>query len=86
MYLLVQWLLKICSEKMSILPIERMTVKNTFGQGRFQRFWKRIDMEVPELVNIVTAYCVLNMCKIQKDEVLEEWMNGEVTLLQRDLL
>ena len=40
-------------------------------------------MEVPGVVNLTAASCVLqNMCELQKNEVLEDWMDGTIALLQ----
>ena len=49
----------------------RMTVKNTFGRwkGRFTRFSKRVDMEVPSLVDVVLASCVVhNIREVQNKD------------------
>ena len=51
----------------------RMTVENTFGRfkGRFKRFSKRVDMEVPSLVNVLVSTCILhNVCEAQNNEFL----------------
>lgn len=58
----------------------RMTVENTFGRfkGRFKRFSKRVDMEVPSLVNVVLSSCILhNVCEAQKNEFLPHWVDQE---------
>ena len=94
-YPLLPWLLKAYPENPNTpqsqrvfnyrLSRARMTVENTFGRwkGRFRRFSKRIDMEVPGVVNLTAASCVLhNMCELQKNEVLEDWMDGTIALLQ----
>ena len=63
----------------------RMTVENTFGRwkGRFIRFSKRVDMDVPSLVIVAHASCILhNICEIQKNEFLELWARNE--LLRED--
>ncbi|CAB4003678.1 Hypothetical predicted protein [Paramuricea clavata] len=59
----------------------RMTVENTFGRwkGRFPRFHKRVDMEVPSLIEVVHASCVLhNICEIRKDDFLPNWEEPNV--------
>ncbi|XP_068719211.1 uncharacterized protein [Montipora capricornis] len=94
-YPLLPWLLKAYPENPNTpqsqrvfnyrLCRARMTVENTFGRwkGRFRRFSKRIDMEVPGVVNLTAASCVLhNMCELQKNEFLEDWMDGTTALLQ----
>lgn len=94
-YPLLPWRLKIYPENTSIpqsqrvfnyrLSRARMTVENTYGRwkGRFRRFSKRIDMEVSGVVNLTAASCVLhNMCELQKNEVLEDWMVGTIALPQ----
>ena len=58
----------------------RMTVENTFGRwkGRFIRFRKCVDMEVPALVNVVLASCILhNICEIQNNDFLPQWEEPE---------
>ena len=58
----------------------RMTVENTFGRwkGRFIRFRKCVDMEVPALVNVVLASCILhNICEIQNNDFLPQWGEPE---------
>ena len=58
----------------------RMTVENTFGRwkGRFIRFRKCVDMEVPALVNVVLASCILhNICEIQNNDFLPQWEEAE---------
>ena len=58
----------------------RMTVENTFGRfkGRFKRFSKRVDMEVPSLVNVLISSCILhNVCEAQNNEFLPHWAFGE---------
>ena len=71
-YPLLPWLLKAYPENPNTpqsqrvfnyrLSRARMTVENTFGRwkGRFRRFSKRIDMEVPGVVNSTAASCVLH--------------------------
>ena len=57
-----------------------MTVENTFGRwkGRFIRFSKRVDMDVPSLVSIVHASCILhNVCEVQKNDFLELWARND---------
>ena len=57
-----------------------MTVENTFGRwkGRFIRFRKCVDMEVPALVNVVLASCILhNICEIQNNDFLPQWEEPE---------
>lgn len=40
-------------------------------------------MEVSGVVNLTAASCVLhNMCELQKNEVLEDWMVGTIALPQ----
>ena len=58
----------------------RMTVENTFGRwkGRFIRFRKYVDMEVPALVNVILASCILhNICEIQNNDFLSQWEETE---------
>ena len=58
----------------------RMPVENTFGRwkGRFIRFSKRVDMDVPSLVSIVHASCILhNVCEVQKNDFLELWARND---------
>ena len=53
-----------------------MTVENTFGKwkGRFIRFSKRVDMEIPSLVMAITASCILhNICQIQNKAFFPTW-------------
>ena len=62
-----------------------MTVENTFGRwkGRFIGFSKRVDMDVPSLVIVAHASCILhNTCEIQKNEFLELWARND--LLRED--
>ena len=59
----------------------RMTVENTFGRwkGRFTRFSKRVDMEVPSLVDVVLASCVVhNICEVQNNNFQPDWEEAEV--------
>ena len=42
-------------------------------------------MEVPGVVNLIAASCIVhNMCELQKNEVLEEWMVGTAAIPQPD--
>ena len=54
-----------------------MTVENTFGRwkGRFIRFRKCVDMEVPPLVNVVLASCILH--NIFNNDFLPQWEEPE---------
>ena len=84
-YPLLPWLLKPYPDKNSTqiernfnyrLSRARMTIENTFGRlkGRFVRFAKRVDMEVPSLVRVVTASCILhNICEVQNNLFLPHW-------------
>ena len=66
-----------------------MTVENTFGRwkGRFQKFLKRVDMQVSTLVIVITASCILhNICEIQKNRFLDEWQPDVTPLDQPPLL
>ena len=96
-YPLLPWLLKAYPENVNTpqsqrvfnyrLSRARMTVENTFGRwkGRFRRFSKRLDMEVPGVVNLIAASCIVhNMCELQRNEVLEEWMVGTAAIPQPD--
>ena len=59
----------------------RMTVENTFGRwkGRFTRFSKQVDMEVPSLVDVVLASCVVhNICEVQNNNFQPDWEEAEV--------
>jgi len=59
-----------------MLSRARMTVQNTFGRwkGRFQKFLKRVDMQVVTLVNVVVASCILhNICELQDNVFLKDW-------------
>ena len=58
----------------------RMTVENTFSRwkGRFVRFRKYVDVEVPALVNVILASCILhNICEIQNNDFLSQWEEPE---------
>ena len=69
-YPLLPWLLKAYPEHVYTpqsqrvfnyrLNRARMTIENTFGRwkGRFRRFSKRLDMEVPGVVNLISALCI----------------------------
>lgn len=85
-YPLMSWLMKPYPENNATpntqktfnyqLSRARMTVENTFGRwkGRFVRFSKRVDMEVPSLVIVITASCIMhNVCEIQNNEFLPVW-------------
>ena len=57
-----------------------MTMEKTFGRwkGRFIRFSKRVDMDVPSLVSVAHASCILhNVCKNQKNDFLELWARND---------
>jgi hypothetical protein len=57
-----------------------LTVENTFGKwkGRFIRFRNCVDMEVPALVNVVLASCILhNIFEIQNNDFLPQWEEPE---------
>ena len=42
-------------------------------------------MEVPGVVNLIAASCIVhNMCELQRNEVLEEWMVGTAAIPQPD--
>ena len=44
-------------------------------------------MEVPGVVNLIAASCILhNICEVQKNEVLEAWINEATALPQPDSL
>ena len=85
-YPLLPWLVKGYPENSNTSDVERhfnymlsrarMTVENTFGRwkGRFQKFLKRVDMQVVTLVNVVVASCILhNICELQDNVFLEDW-------------
>ena len=56
-----------------------MTVENTWRwTGRFIRFSKRVDLDVPSLVSIAHASCILhNVCEIKKNNFLEPWARND---------
>ena len=98
-YPLLHWLIKPYPENVNTPDIERnfnkrlsrarMTVENTFGRwkGRFQKFLKRVDMQVSTLVIVITASCILhNICEIQKNRFLDEWQPDVTPLDQPPLL
>ena len=68
-----------------MLSRARMTVENTFRRwkGRFQKFLKRVDMQVETLVNVVVASCILhNICELQDNVFLEDWEPDVIPLGQ----
>lgn len=94
-YPLLPWLVKDYPENSNTSDVERhfnymlsrarMTVENTFGRwkGRFQKFLKRVDMQVETLVNIVVASCILhNICELQDNVFLEDWEPDVIPLGQ----
>ena len=94
-YPLLPWLLKPCPENPNTIRLHRsfnyrlsrarVTVENAFGRwkGRFRRFSLRLDMEVPGVVNLIAAsYILHNMCELQTNEVMEEWMVGTAAIHQ----
>ena len=94
-YPLLPWLIKAYPENVNTPNIERnfnyrlsrarMTVENTFGRwkGRFQKFLKRVDMQVQTLVTVVAASCILhNICELQNNSFLEEWQPDVIPLDQ----
>ncbi|XP_041671217.1 protein ALP1-like [Cheilinus undulatus] len=55
------------------------TVKNAFGRlkGRWRCLLKRMDVNISRVPTIISICCVLhNLCEIQGDEFLDEWMEG----------
>ncbi|XP_068741748.1 putative nuclease HARBI1 [Montipora capricornis] len=94
-YPLLPWLVKGYPENSNTSDVERhfnymlsrarMTVENTFGRwkGRFQKFLKRVDMQVETLVNVVVASCILhNICELQANVFLEDWEPDVIPLGQ----
>ena len=94
-YPLLPWLVKGYPENSNTSDVERhfnymlsrarMTVENTFGmwKGRFQKFLKRVDMQVETLVNVVVASCILhNICELQDNVFLEDWEPDVIPLGQ----
>ena len=58
-----------------------MTAENTFGRwkGRLIRFSKRVDMEVPKLVSVILASCILhNVCELQRNNFLPQWAENRI--------
>ena len=94
-YPLLPWLVKGYPENSNTSDVERhfnlmlsrarMTVENTFGRwkGRFQKFLKRVDMQVETLVNVVVASCILhNICELQDNVFVGDWEPDVIPLGQ----
>lgn len=57
----------------------RVVVENSYGRlkGRWRCLLKRLDVDIEDVPELVTACCVLhNMCEIHGDGFNEEWMEG----------
>ena len=94
-YPLLPWLVKGYPENSNTSDVERhfnfmlsrarMTVENTFGRwkGRFQKFLKRVDMQVETPVNVVVASCILhNICELQDNVFVGDWEPDVIPLGQ----
>lgn len=86
-YPLKKWLMKGFTEHHQLtreearytysLSAARMVIENAFGhlKGRWRCLTKRNDIELSAMPDVVAACCILhNVCEIQKDDFLPEWI------------
>ena len=86
-YPLLTWLMKPFPHNSSLTTEQRqynyricrarIVVKNCFGRlkTRWRRLLKRLDADVDNIPNIITACCVLhNMCEVHGESFVDSWM------------
>jgi hypothetical protein len=58
----------------------RVVVEHSYGRlkGRWRCLLKRLDVDVSDVPELVTACCVLhNICEVHGEEFSEEWLGVE---------